>query len=194
MTDETPTPEETPEAPATPDPATEATDAADDSAATAEPEQPELEIGSTAAVADVPKVASVIRGKVTAEGVALGTGRRKTAVARVRIQDGDGKLTINGREFDEYFKLERDRSMVQAPLKATEMDGKLDVWVRVKGGGSTGQTGAVVLGIARALQAKDPDLHHTLSVGGYLTRDGRMVERKKYGYKKARKSFQFSKR
>ena len=74
------------------------------------------------------------------------------------------------------------------------MNGKVDIWVRVSGGGSTGQTGAVVLGIARALQAKDPELHHTLSSGGYLTRDGRMVERKKYGKKKARKSFQFSKR
>ena len=84
--------------------------------------------------------------------------------------------------------------MVNAPLRATEQLGKVDVWVRVNGGGTTGQTGAIVLGVARALQVMDPDLHHVLADGGFLTRDGRMVERKKYGYKKARKSFQFSKR
>jgi small subunit ribosomal protein S9 len=153
-----------------------------------------VDIGSASAAAETPKVASVIRGKVTREGVALGTGRRKTAVARVRIQNGNGQLTINGRDLNDYFKLERDQNMILAPLKATGQQGKVDIWVRVNGGGSTGQTGAVVLGIARALQAKDPELHHTLSNGGYLTRDGRMVERKKYGFKKARRSFQFSKR
>jgi small subunit ribosomal protein S9 len=124
----------------------------------------------------------------------MGTGRRKTAVARVRIQDGSGKLTINERELNEYFPMERDQQMILAPLKATESLGKVDVWVRVVGGGPTGQTGAVVLGVARALQARMPNLHHRLSEGGFLTRDGRMVERKKYGYKKARRSFQFSKR
>lgn len=155
---------------------------------------PQLDIGAGTTIAEAPRTASVIRGKVTREGVALGTGRRKTSVARVRIQNGSGTVTINGRELGEYFTLERDRTMIMAPLKATGSNGTVDVWVRVNGGGSTGQTGAVVLGIARALQARDPDLHHTLSGGGYLTRDGRMVERKKYGYKKARKSFQFSKR
>lgn len=153
-----------------------------------------VDIGSASAQAESPKVASVIRGKVTREGVALGTGRRKTAVARVRVQNGKGQLSINGRDLNEYFTLERDQNMILAPLKATGQHGKVDIWVRVNGGGSTGQTGAVVLGIARALQAKDPELHHTLSSGGYLTRDGRMVERKKYGFKKARRSFQFSKR
>jgi small subunit ribosomal protein S9 len=187
MTEDTPNPQEQPEAEATVAPeAGENTD----SPTAAE----SVEIGSASAVAEAPKVASVIRGKVTSEGVALGTGRRKTSVARVRIQDGSGKLTINGRDLAEYFTLERDQNMILAPLKATGSDGKVDIWVRVNGGGSTGQTGAVVLGIARALQAKDPELHHTLSVDGYLTRDSRMVERKKYGYKKARKSFQFSKR
>ena len=93
-----------------------------------------------------------------------------------------------------FFPLERDQKMIEAPLVATEMAGKVDVWVRVKGGGPTGQTGATVLGIARALQAKDHSLHPRLSDGGFLTRDGRMVERKKYGHKKARRSFQFSKR
>jgi len=202
MTDETPTPEEQPanEPVDSAAPNTTEESASTESASTPPEESttasdgPDLDIGSATAVAEAPKVASVIRGKVTNEGVALGTGRRKTSVARVRIQDGDGKLTINGRDLGEYFTLERDQNMILAPLKATNTDGKVDVWVRVNGGGSTGQTGAVVLGIARALQAKDPELHHTLSVEGYLTRDGRMVERKKYGYKKARKSFQFSKR
>ena len=141
-----------------------------------------------------PRQPVLIRGKIDRHGVAIGTGRRKTAVARVRITDGDGGMTINGRALDEYFQIERDRLLIEAPLKATEMFGSVNVWVRVNGGGPTGQAGAIVLGIARALQAKNPNLHEALSDGGYLTRDGRMVERKKYGYKKARKSFQFSKR
>jgi small subunit ribosomal protein S9 len=136
----------------------------------------------------------LIRGKIDRHGVAIGTGRRKSSVARVRIVDGDGAMVINGRTLDNYFQIERDRLLIEAPLKATETFGTVDVWVRVNGGGLTGQAGAIVLGIARALQAKNPDLHEALSDGGYLTRDGRMVERKKYGYKKARKSFQFSKR
>jgi small subunit ribosomal protein S9 len=136
----------------------------------------------------------VIRGKIDRFGAAMGTGRRKTSVARVRIKDGTGQFSINGRELSDYFPTERDHQMVQAPLKATQTLGKVDVWVRVNGGGTTGQTGAIMLGIARALQARDAGLHHHLAEGGYLTRDGRMVERKKYGFKKARKSFQFSKR
>ena len=142
----------------------------------------------------VPRQPSLIRGKIDRHGVAIGTGRRKTAVARVRITDGDGAMTINGRELDQYFQIERDRLVIEAPLKATETLGSVNVWGRVNGGGPTGQAGAIVLGIARALQAKNPNLHEALRDGGYLTRDGRMVERKKYGYKKARKSFQFSKR
>ena len=136
----------------------------------------------------------VIRGKIDRFGAAMGTGRRKTSVARVRVKDGNGQITINDRELDDYFPTERDQQMVQAPLRATQSLGKVDVWVRVNGGGTTGQTGAIMLGIARALQARDANLHHQLAEGGYLTRDGRMVERKKYGFKKARKSFQFSKR
>ncbi|HUG90515.1 MAG TPA: 30S ribosomal protein S9 [Planctomycetaceae bacterium] len=124
----------------------------------------------------------------------MGTGRRKTAVARVRVRPGDGTLTINERPLDDFFRIERDRLLIEAPLKATDMLGKVNVWVRVNGGGTTGQAGAVVLGIARALQALNPDLHYKLSEGGFLTRDSRMVERKKYGFKKARRSFQFSKR
>lgn len=154
-----------------------------------------LSIGSDAVeFVDMPTIAPTIRGKIDRFGTAIGTGRRKTAVARVRVKPGDGKITINGRTLEEYCGVERDRSMVMAPLEATERAGKVDVWVRVNGGGTTGQTGAIVLGIARALQAKEPELHHILADRGFLTRDGRMVERKKYGLKKARKSFQFSKR
>ena len=142
----------------------------------------------------IPRQPTLIRGKIDRHGVAIGTGRRKTSVARVRLVDGDGGMTINGRELDDYFQIERDRLLIEAPLKVTETYGSVNVWVRVNGGGLTGQAGAIVLGIARALQAKNPNLHEALSDGGYLTRDDRMVERKKYGYKKARKSFQFSKR
>lgn len=142
----------------------------------------------------IPQADPVIRGKVDRYGVAWGTGRRKTAVARVRLKEGTGQFLINGRSLEEYFPVTRDQKLIAGPLEAVELNGQVDITVNVRGGGPTGQTGAVVLGIARALQAKDPSLHHTLSSGGFLTRDGRMVERKKYGFKKARKSFQFSKR
>ena len=143
---------------------------------------------------DVPRPEPTIRGKIDRFGVAIGTGRRKTGVARVRIKDGTGEFVINGRPMEEYIVVERGRLAVQAPLKATEMLGKVDIWVRADGGGTTGQAGAIVLGIARALQAKNPQCHQTLADGGFLTRDSRMVERKKPGRKKARRGFQFSKR
>ncbi len=159
---------------------------------------PELTLGSGVPAEteedEVVKPEPVIRGKLDKHGVAMGTGRRKTAVARVRIKAGSGSLTINGQTLNDYLRVERDRQMVEAPLKATETFGKVDVWVRVSGGGTTGQTGAIVLGIARALEAYNNQFHETLSAGRFLTRDSRMVERKKFGYKKARKSFQFSKR
>lgn len=159
---------------------------------------PELTLGSSLPTEgeeeDVIKPEPVIRGKLDKHGVAMGTGRRKTAVARVRLKAGSGILTINGGSLEDYLKVERDRQMVEAPLKATETYGKVDVWVRVNGGGTTGQTGAIVLGIARALEAYNNQFHETLSAGRFLTRDSRMVERKKFGFKKARKSFQFSKR
>ncbi len=141
-----------------------------------------------------PRLPLLVRGKIDKHGAALGTGRRKTAVARVRLKDGSGVITINGRPLTEYCVGERDRNSVTAPLRATDMFGKVDVAVRAQGGGPTGQAEAVMLGIARALQAKNPLLHGALADGGFLTRDSRMVERKKYGFKKARKSFQFSKR
>lgn len=156
-----------------------------------------LDIGSEAAVEAgeaAPLFEPNIRGKIDRFGVAWGTGRRKTAVARVRVIDGTGKFAINGRTLEEYFPVERDRGMIFAPLNATGTTGKVDIIATVQGGGPTGQTGAVVLGIARALQAKNPQAHSVLSEGGFLTRDSRMVERKKYGRAGARKSFQFSKR
>lgn len=154
---------------------------------------PELSIGSGGSTPD-PDYVPVVRGKIDRFGVAMGTGRRKTSVARVRVKEGSGNITVNGRQLNEYFSVERDQSMVLAPLKLVGKDGKVDVSIRVNGGGTTGQTGAIVLGIGRALQGLMPEAHHDLAVAGYLTRDSRMVERKKYGYRKARRSFQFSKR
>ncbi|MEQ9409878.1 MAG: 30S ribosomal protein S9 [Fuerstiella sp.] len=124
----------------------------------------------------------------------MGTGRRKTSVARVRIKAGSGNFTVNGRSLDTYFCVERDRDFVMAPLRLLQKADEVDVTVRVNGGGTTGQTGAIVLGLGRALQGMLPETHHVLSGAGFLTRDSRMVERKKYGYRKARRSFQFSKR
>ena len=123
-----------------------------------------------------------------------GTGRRKTAVARVRIREGAGSFQVNGLDVDAYFVEEIHRHDVRAPLHATEMGGRVDVFVNVKGSSKSSQSGAVLLGVARALKELRSDLEGALRNGGYLTRDSRMVERKKYGHKKARKSFQFSKR
>jgi small subunit ribosomal protein S9 len=124
----------------------------------------------------------------------LGTGRRKTAVARVRLFRGAGAMTINGRDADEYFVDERARAVIRQPLKVTKLLNKFDVIARVDGGGPTGQAGAVVLGIARALTKADNTAEARLREAGLLTRDGRMKERKKYGKRGARASFQFSKR
>ncbi len=124
----------------------------------------------------------------------LGTGRRKTAVARVRLATGSGKITINGRAFDNYFPLETLRSTVSQPLTVTGTSDKLDVRVNVTGGGPNGQAGAVRHGIARALLQFDVNFRPSLKAEGFLTRDPRMRERKKYGQPGARKRFQFSKR
>ena len=123
-----------------------------------------------------------------------GTGRRKTAVARVRIREGTGKFVVNDLEADAYFPVETYRNDIRAPLMATEMAGRIDVIVNVVGSGKSAQSGAVLLGVARALKEHRPDLEPVLRQEGFLTRDARKVERKKYGHKKARKSFQFSKR
>ena len=124
----------------------------------------------------------------------LGTGRRKTAVARVRIRAGEGTILVNGRPFEEYFPGEQDRKNVLSPLQKTDRVKSVDVVCTVSGGGLTGQAGAVMLGVARALKIFDPTLEPALREGSLLTRDSRMKERKKYGHKGARKSFQFSKR
>jgi len=124
----------------------------------------------------------------------LGTGRRKTAVARVRLSEGSGKITVNGRTLDIYFGTETLRNMATDPLTVTASTGKFDVHVNVKGGGPAGQAGAVRHGISRALLRVDANLRPTLKSLGYLTRDPRMKERKKYGQPGARKRFQYSKR
>ena len=124
----------------------------------------------------------------------LGTGRRKTAVARVRLATGSGKITVNGRAFEVYFPLDTLRSTASQPLTVTATNDKLDVRVNVTGGGPNGQAGAVRHGIYRALLKFDAALRPALKAEGFLTRDPRMRERKKYGQPGARKRFQFSKR
>ena len=122
------------------------------------------------------------------------TGRRKSSVARVRLVDGNGKITINKRDIDEYFGLETLKQIVRQPLEITETLNKYDVFVNVKGGGISGQAGSIRHGIARALVKLSEDFKNPLKTAGLLTRDPRMKERKKYGLRKARKSVQFSKR
>jgi small subunit ribosomal protein S9 len=124
----------------------------------------------------------------------LGTGRRKTSVARVRLSSGSGKVTVNGRAFETYFPTDSLRMVVQQPLVVTNNVDKFDVRVNVSGGGPAGQAGAVRHGISRALLLADAALRPSLKAEGLLTRDPRMKERKKYGQPGARKRFQFSKR
>lgn len=123
-----------------------------------------------------------------------GTGRRKKATARVRIRPGSGNFLINKREVDEFFCIPQDLNSAKAPLEMAKMLKSWDVWATVEGGGTTGQAGAVMLGLARALTNAVPDLDAELKSKGLLTRDARMKERKKYGQKGARRRFQFSKR
>ena len=137
----------------------------------------------------------------------IGTGRRKTAVARVRLTEGSGQIRINGRELNDYFTEDKDRAAVLGPLNVTDMRNRLDLVITVDGGGITGQGGAICQGIARALKTmfgpvteptgdgqETGGMAKKLRDSGFLTRDGRMKERKKYGLKGARKAFQFSKR
>lgn len=124
----------------------------------------------------------------------IGTGRRKKSVARVRLLPGTGNITINKRDLDEYFGLETLKMIVRAPLVLTNLANKFDVSVNVYGGGTTGQAGAIRHGISRALLTADPELRGTLKKAGFLTRDPRMKERKKYGLHAARRAPQFSKR
>lgn len=124
----------------------------------------------------------------------LGTGRRKTSVARVRLRAGEGRISVNDREFEEFFRTEQLRRSVLAPLVATERKKVVDIIITVSGGGVTGQADACKLGIARALKEYDPEIEPKLREESLLTRDAREVERKKYGKRKARRGTQFSKR
>lgn len=123
-----------------------------------------------------------------------GTGRRKSSSARVILQPGTGLIMVNKRPINQYFGRETSRMIAMQPLQAVEMDDKFDIKVRVRGGGSSGQAGAIRLGIARALTEFDEGMRQTLRKAGYLTRDAREVERKKVGLRKARKATQYSKR
>jgi small subunit ribosomal protein S9 len=123
-----------------------------------------------------------------------GVGRRKSSVARVRIATGSGKIEINGRTLNDYFSAERDRKAIFGPLEVTNTGGKMDVFVNTKGGGHSGQCGAILMGLGRALAKYDNTLEAALRNAGFLTRDSRMKERKKYGQRGARRRFQFSKR
>lgn len=123
-----------------------------------------------------------------------GTGRRKTSIARVRLIPGEGKVVVNNRPLDEFFGKKTLEMIAKQPLVLTKTDGRFDVFAKVEGGGITGQAGAIRLGIARALLKVDPEMRPTLKRAGFLTRDPRMKERKKYGLKGARRAPQFSKR
>ena len=123
-----------------------------------------------------------------------GVGRRKSACARVRIAPGSGKIEINGRTLNDYFTAEQDRKAIFGPLEVTNTGGKMDVFANCEGGGPTGQTGAIIMGLGRALAKYDSSLEPALRTGKFLTRDSRMKERKKYGQRGARRRFQFSKR
>jgi len=135
-----------------------------------------------------------VSGEDKTGGYFWGTGRRKTATARVRMRPGHGEIQVNGRAIEHFFKKENDRSVVTSPLRFTKLATAFDIFANVQGGGTTGQAEAVRLGISRALLLYDRGLEKMLREEGYLTRDPRMVERKKYGQAGARRRFQFSKR
>ena len=124
----------------------------------------------------------------------IATGRRKNSIARVRIMSGDGKVTVNKRPFNAYFPRESNRLIIMQPLELVSLQAKIDVFANVNGGGLTGQSGAVKLGIARALVKMDATLRSAIKKAGFLERDARKRERKKYGRKRARRRFQFTKR
>ena len=159
-----------------------------------------MEEASTApaeAPAEVPPEAEVgdeYVQKIDALGRAYATGKRKNAVARVWIKPGSGRITVNRRDFEAFFARPVLRMIINQPFVAANREGQYDTWCTVKGGGLSGQAGALRHGISRALSHHEPDLRPVLKGGGFLTRDARVVERKKYGKAKARRSFQFSKR
>jgi small subunit ribosomal protein S9 len=162
-------------------------------------ENPHINLGGDVAVSEVKPVAKPAakpsrKKSPDKSGYWWGTGRRKSAVARVRIKPGSGKLLINKKEFKDYFTGDKNRKAVVSPLKAVDAEKSFDIFVNVGGGGETGQAEATLLGIARALKNFNESYLQSLRDGGYLTRDSREVERKKPGQKGARKRFQFSKR
>jgi len=135
-----------------------------------------------------------VEPKIDAQGRSYATGKRKNAIARVWIKPGKGKITVNGREVETYFARPVLRMLINQPFSTVEREGQYDVVCTVTGGGLSGQAGAVRHGISKALTYYEPALRGSLKAGGFLTRDSRVVERKKYGRAKARRSFQFSKR
>ena len=145
-------------------------------------------------MADVTQAPTGVVEKPRGAAQFLGTGRRKRAVARVRLVKGQGVFQVNGRELDDYFVREQDRQEVLNPLRTAKALGRYDVFCNVSGGGFSGAAGAVVMGIARALVRAEPEAEPVLRAEGFLTRDARMKERKKYGQRGARARFQFSKR
>ncbi|MEO0690174.1 MAG: 30S ribosomal protein S9 [Pseudomonadota bacterium] len=157
------------------------------------------EIAADAPAADAAEIAQnpaapLREQELDAQGRAYATGRRKDATARVWVKPGTGKVTINGRDQEVYFARPTLRLIIDQPFSITDRQGQYDVVATVKGGGLSGQAGAVKHGIAQALTKYEPELRATVKAAGFLTRDSRVVERKKYGRAKARRSFQFSKR
>lgn len=152
------------------------------------------DLGQIAAVVSNAPEAPRYEKKVDAQGRAYATGKRKDAIARVWIKPGSGKITVNGRAVETYFARPVLRMIMRQPLVLVNRDGQFDITVTVTGGGLSGQAGAVRHGLSKALTHFEPELRAPLKKGGFLTRDSRTVERKKYGRAKARRSFQFSKR
>ncbi|WP_336277005.1 30S ribosomal protein S9 [Bartonella sp. CB178] len=154
----------------------------------------ELSAVANTNVAEVNEITPVRVQKLDSQGRAYATGKRKNAVARVWIKPGSGKITVNDKNFDKYFARSVLRMILRQPIVATQRETQFDIVATVAGGGLSGQAGAVRHGISKALTYFEPELHKILKKGGFLTRDSRVVERKKYGKAKARRSFQFSKR
>lgn len=185
MTEDTP---ETPESPAAADDATP-TEPVVDAAAAADAINEAFD-----ATATEPEPVAPPPAPKPIDGFVWGVGRRKTSVARVRMKYGEGKMMVNGKDFEEFFPTSQSQLTVLGPLNTTETRDKYDIFINVNGGGITGQSGATCLGIARALCDVEPHLEPALREGGFMTRDSRMKERKKYGLRGARRAFQFSKR
>lgn len=152
------------------------------------------ELGAATAAQAPEQQAPVHVQKLDAQGRAYATGKRKNAIARVWVKPGSGKITVNGKEFATYFARPVLQMILQQPIVAASRNGQYDIVATVVGGGLSGQAGAVRHGISKALTHYEPELRGVLKKGGFLTRDPRVVERKKYGRRKARRSFQFSKR